>query len=410
MRGYPTSGYRSGASSYAPGFRGGGGGGARAGAAAATAFRVPPGAWGLPFRVPPRIPAPPALALPILAAMLAWMLYRRYNPAENPDTEWYKRSGFNPAALNLLCGNYASMIVPQSIDCALLGNDNIFTLNSDIGTYGSFLGEPYASAVTMVKPDPATPDVASRVKYEGGLSGWSGQSVEYPAAPVDIPEVPLIPYKDIPRRDAWAGVLDPATSRGNDIPAITGVDTLAPEAYAHNPGNTYVIPAVPGVPVQTIPGSLLPPTVTGPPPKNTRQKKARVITPVTGPVTALGVRIFSMATEACDAVDAAWNAIPFEKKLKDKVVKRLPRNAELSVKKFNPNQKWSSPGCVNKGKYVFQNVDAIDVPTFVKNLVINELIDRFIGKASKATNDRYAAVERTLGRKVGKGVTLGPAL
>lgn len=115
-----------------------------------------------------------------------------------------------------------------------------------------------------------------------------------------------------------------------------------------------------------------------PPGRGKRERKHRVSRKV---YQAMGV--YGEYTEAVDVIDAAWWALP------DSVRKRVNRGGDTWVRK---NGKWiSQASTLQKVEAIYRNYRQLDMPGFVKNLVMNQIIDYvggLGGKASKAISQK----------------------
>lgn len=199
-------------------------------------------------------------------------------------------------------------------------------------------------------------------------------------APTPTPSPP--PWWWTPRRDA-----DPGHHRRPARGPIPRRWEEPDPGFGRNPGPTFRWPAVgatspPGVlskpPVKT-PGTFTPPAPPGP---GTKEKKLAIrLGGVKGGDTA--GRVFGIATELIDFIEALYEAVP--EALRPKGPKRF-----ISWKK--------------KLETVWKHVDDIDWNVAFDNLVKNELEDRLIGTLGKGG--------KRLAQKTGRnaGFTLGPAL
>lgn len=170
------------------------------------------------------------------------------------------------------------------------------------------------------------------------------------------------------------------------------------------------------VPVTSAPSVLPPRLFPSRPADGTKEKKGRMT--IQGAAASLGrpgtagLRLFNMATEFCDAVEALWDAIPFDVKLKRGFVKKLPKSARKQEgKRFSDLDKknWSKPGCLKMAAQVNEAWKEMHLPTAVKNLIQEHIEDRVIGGLAQKASKAHAGVQRRL-RSSGASPLLGPTL
>lgn len=410
MRGFPTSGYRGGASALGrSGFQGIGAAAARA-ALPSTALVIPRAAVSIAARVP-------YLGTAVVAGILAAELYKWWKQNQTgsesslifsngkPDLSgWvpYDVCGADGSIWDTGTGGYcgnafgvANGDVPlQSAPESSFVGANFIRSNDDGGTH--WLGPPYRQVYqrnAYVKASSATRD------FSPSRTGV----FELPA--VDTPEVygPAIPWHLLPARSA---VANPADSRGYDLPE-TFLIPYVPEWYRTNPGPTVIVNVKPWVaPTRTVvhnPAPALP----KPPPPKTKEKKSKVyIKEGPGSLAGQAVRIFGLATEGIDMVECLFNAIPLKKRLKDKVTKFLPKNVRgnAQVTKNSSGGMFSKPSALKQAQYVAANLDDVDIAKAIVCMGKANASDSVIGKYSA----KAAKVNRLL--KGGGTLELGPAL
>lgn len=189
-----------------------------------------------------------------------------------------------------------------------------------------------------------------------------------------VPDPVPIPYWFIPYRVASPGHSN-KPARGPLSPRWVTPDPR----YARNPGPTFVWKFDPSAgpnqqpKVQVKPGKFV---KTGPPGPGTKERKFVIHNQ--GQVA----RVFSVATEVIDAIEALYEALPPE-------LRKRP-------KRF--------VGWKGQAEAVYHHWDRINWNTAWENLVANEIEDRIVGKLGKGG--------KVLAQKTGRnaGFTLGPAL
>jgi hypothetical protein len=262
-------------------------------------------------------------------------------------------------------------------------------------------------------------------------------------------EIRDLPYRDEATKH-WP-VTSEATSRGYAPPAAEAAPVeYRPDAYAANPGKTFgwsyapsrpsapaipvPVPVVRPVPVVVTPGTvtqtetvvanpavpgapwLVPPGLfPSRPGKRTKERKGQMTiqgAAASVPGGTQGLRLFNMATEFCDAVEALWDAIPFDVKLKRGFVKKLPKSAKKQEGRGVSNldsKNWSKPGCLRMAAQLNEAWKEMHLPTAVKNLIMEHLEDRAIGGLAQKASKAHASVQRRL-RSRGASPLLGPTL
>lgn len=151
-----------------------------------------------------------------------------------------------------------------------------------------------------------------------------------------------------------------------------------------------------------------------PPPKGTRERKFAV---TVGGRNAI-IRAVNGATEACDFVDAIFEALPKEiqKKARREVLGQralpwwkqknkygqTPWNKEGAAKPglFDPK----NMGCHHKAIAIYQNYNKVNMTNAIRNLAKEKLVDMAYGAQGKVA----AQASRQAG--LSKGLQLGPAL
>lgn len=412
---------------------------------------VPASAWGVPQVALRAGRFIPVVGTAILAALLAKELYDRYYGrvtlpwvpySYNPTAAW-PLVGCNRTDLTVTTWRYGPGTTCGGLGFEPLGGADYSELfgwaeRFDLGLPGWFnvawQGTRTDGVVDALPPAGYVPNVQRTLPMPPGTVAGAN----------DIPGVPgllPIPWDLVPARDRAQDAVQWLTDRGYDVPPPRGPlvpPVVRPDAIATNPGRTFVWDlvggrAVPSPATVVIPQALrevsaneitvarnVPrgPNLPRLPPSKTKERKGRMT--VMGQAAGLpgglkGARAFGFATEACDFVDALWDAIPFKVKLKDGVVKKLPKSArgQQEGKRYSDLDKknWSQPGCLKKAEYIFKTGGWHDmhIPTALKNLFMNELQDRAIGTLSNKAVKAHSAAQRSYGSR-GKSPVLGPAL
>lgn len=170
--------------------------------------------------------------------------------------------------------------------------------------------------------------------------------------------------------------------------------------------------AKPGQKVQTQPGKHL----EGPPKAKTKERKLRT---KSGNVARVIWHAVNSLTEACDLVDALYNALPkitraqYDKKLaakgryqnwrrfqSRKMVDGLNTERGAPMKSNNVYD-WTSgtQACIWKARIVYKELDLINMDQAIINIARETLTDVVIGKLMQGTNP--------ISQKLGRGVQLG---
>lgn len=138
-----------------------------------------------------------------------------------------------------------------------------------------------------------------------------------------------------------------------------------------------------------------------PPDKNTKERKyamsaATLLKGKGGAAGALWLLLQGAGafTEALDALDALYDALPER------------------IRRAYGGRRWKNPSPIKQAKAVRDHWDAIDLSDAAKNLALNEIQDRIIGKAGKATSQAFGKASTLGGRTQGRaiGITTGVAL
>lgn len=387
-RGYPTSGWRSGAAAYGSTF-------GRA-AAASRAVAVPSSMVGMP-RLPPVGPLAPIAGAALTAWAIweigkgAWDFYNWYTSSKSQSPPVFKPAT-DPNGWVLQCGALGGQYSNSYPNGCPIDPNHLVVSGSGMPNtgpgYNGVFGEWICRTWDDIPGNPSSqtiPDTITRVREVGYWTNSTKPStwnVVRPGAPTyALPLDPVAVTQDM--RAAFLEALEMTEAlsvRGYDAPIardLVVVEPLREDAYAANPGRTFVwevsaagikgvrpvspplvipgvnappIPGVrpiPGSVVQVVPGGA---TVVQPavgsqplfparPAPFVKERKAKMS--IAGQASLIpggmaGLRFFNLATETCDAVDALWKAIPFKEKLRHGWVKRLPKGARFKANGGKP--------------------------------------------------------------------------
>lgn len=133
-----------------------------------------------------------------------------------------------------------------------------------------------------------------------------------------------------------------------------------------------------------------------PPGPGVKEKKLKVVAP------AIAKLLMNGATESCDAIGALFQAIPLKHRLANGGTKRLPKGAEKDRK--NILKKFQDVGCPQQALYVYKYLNEVNANDAVKNLIVNELVDRALGKINQKANAAYVKANRNTRVGLGFGV------
>lgn len=422
-RGYPQEGYRSGARPYrAPG-----------------GFQPPAQAAPRELAIPDLKPVANDNALGGPARAIALFALRRVAPRLIPGLnllsyaydlyQWYTMdpvAGWNVACDNGGWGNPKTWRYGPGTTCGGLGfeplgnwkTDELFGWEErlDLGLPGWFnvaWSATRTDGVVAPLPAPGTepdtrtlpsapvefPDMPPYVPYETPY-WWPSEPPANDPFPMKVPE--RLPWRALPYRtgvDYWLTVRGPQVSprprpvpEEVDLEEIPDIRKLEQEAIKRAPQrqnsprtNSDMLPVLrsrPSVRAASRPAG-----------RGRKELKIKLVAP------AIAKLLINSATETCDFVGALFQAIPLKQRLKDKVTKRLPKNHEIDRK--NPTKKMQDVGCPQQAIYIYKKLNDVAVDKAIKNLIVNELIDRGIGKVNQKVNAAY--VKANKGTRVGIG-------
>jgi len=195
-----------------------------------------------------------------------------------------------------------------------------------------------------------------------------------------VPEPQPIPYPLVPKRPVIPDHSPNTPQRGPSV----APRTIPDPRFAVNPGPTFVWRYRPGAGRNQPPVLVQRPgfTPTSPPPKRVIEKKFALTINRSNVGYAVG-RVFGVATEIIDFIDALYDALP---------------------KAVKPKIRQKYVGWDTRAKLVWQHIDQMDWNKAFDNLVLNEGEDRLIGTLAKGG--------KKLAQKTGRnaGFTIGPAL
>lgn len=395
----------------------------------------------------PMLPKQLSKFIPIVGAAITayelWDLWQSYNRQQRwaYGPGWQQLcstgvSGEGQYAGNNYCG-FGSFYAVGSGPAPYGGGDFIYECNGPIPVIGAVA---YTTQQIWQRIDPAA---EAPVELPEVMFFPQGTNV----VPVEMRELPweVIPYQKM--------FDNPQTERGYEraVPVtveearqfwwrvggatFAGVAT-GQELNVRYPGRTWIwdIPAV-GKPTASsyVPAaagpasgpsavSAAPPVgpLPKPPAKREKERKQRVRA-----ADAFGgsipVRVvtdaFGKATEACDAVEALFMAIPLKQRIKDKKTYYKPRalnKRKSDTKGHEFASKYGHTGCVQQAFYVYHNLDKIGWGQALAGLFMNEVKDRLIGSASSDASKAFANATKKARFAGGKGrsagLTIGPAL
>lgn len=483
-RGFPTASAAWAAAGAAATFRGA--------APAAAALAVPSQMVGLP-RLPPVGPVAPIAA----AALTAYAIWKA-GPVAVDFFNWYRSGG-----KTWLPPNYAMWdpFAGWVTTCDQTGSWPVSFYRYGPGTTCGGLGfEPLGNWKTDELH-------GWQERVDIGLPGW--HNVRFSAIRSDgvVPPLPpagAVPGTKVPQWTAdpypvreWGekvpvglveavAMTEALSDRGYDVPtrAVAGAEPLRVDAYAANPGRTFVwevaapgvrplpvplpipgvnAPVIPGVApatgevVAVVPGgatviqpmpSAVEPLFPARPAPYVKEKKARMS--ISGQASLIpggtaGLRLFNMATETCDAVNALFKAIPFKYKLKTGIVKRIPKKAKFNdnysikgnlrpdwqkkdmrqssyafdIEKYKPGERqeqkyykkqFTNPSCYRKAMFIAKGGwHHMDTKQAFWNLVEEQFQDAVIGGLAGAASKAYAKQQRRTGTNAASPL-LGPTL
>lgn len=382
-----------------------------------------PGGMPRPWSIPPR-PANDPIRLPrpandntrgFISGFTRKVYYGRI--AVNVINMWYRRTrtkvpSFDGYVVNLDCGMTGGPITdvaafnacgqsialsPASQSAGVTGNRpaTIWEWGPPVGP-GPGTSTYFLSGKRWVRVNPAgesqvTKEVVTTVEYH--QRNWSYAYNEPWIKPFDYPNPFPQPYRTIPSRPV--SPLPEGSERGPsprprllpDNPSVPG-----PSWVFNVPGKpTLVLPTFPplvGPGTGSNPGTEVAPLPGRPRP---RQKEKKVYAKLKGGAA----RLVSGITETADAVDAIYEALP--EKLRKKLEKRYRQQAIREGR-------WVTIPPHQKAEWIYRYWKKVDIVQAMKNLAINELEDRVIGKLAQGARK----TSRRMGGIV--GVLTGPAL
>lgn len=185
-------------------------------------------------------------------------------------------------------------------------------------------------AYPFPSPQPQPSPRRREEEVERRLDPWRSR-------PGETPPLWPLPWQMLPLR-----VNTPWRQAGNNVLPIGHTDPWVDPVHVVQPVNGPVIPIKP----EEFPAR---------PPEGTKERKINT-------KTYLLMRVVNAVTEGVDLVESAWDA--------------LPRSAQTRVK-GKKTTAWQ------KMQDVYRNIDKIDGRKFVKNVILNEIEDRFFGKIGR---------------------------
>lgn len=136
-----------------------------------------------------------------------------------------------------------------------------------------------------------------------------------------------------------------------------------PETATQTKNRPWWMQAPPGGP----PSRSSTPSPWTPPGPRTKEKKARL-----GPAAMRAVNEAWGATEAADLIDALFDALP------EDIQKTVNKSGRVSQSGWNPGLAFATP--IDKGRHVFLNMDKLDIPEAIGNIIKNHFTDAVLGK------------------------------
>lgn len=215
--------------------------------------------------------------------------------------------------------------------------------------------------------------------------------------PTPLPAAQLDPFSE---PNAWRHpALDEA---GYHVPRGAAEPYIEPDQFASNPGRTYVQIATAGGGAGKVYngpndgsnplGRPRPATASDrprKPPEGTKERKWKAQLQ-SGTQKAAG-RIFGLATEGLDLVEALFESIPLKDRLKAGVTKRLPRRVHkpFYTEEGVKYQKFVNVGGFNQALYVAGNLDKVRMwkalPAFMGGQASDQVVGGYNSKAAGVT-------------------------
>lgn len=225
----------------------------------------------------------------------------------------------------------------------------------------------------------------SPVRYYAGSPWWfpatvpvANPAVNPHALPINLPvTVPRpMPYRSVP----YMPVFDPYAPGTTPLRGPLPTRAISPSPWRNG---IVVRPNAPPTPA--------PPHVRRPPVKGEKERKPgrdvkRAIDPIVGPIT-----------EAVDAIDAVYDALPWS--VRKQAYRKCRAGGGQPRECMTPQKKL---------KVIYDNAHRLDMAKVVENLAKNHLEDRLIGELSRRADKNLR--DRGWHDRFGRGPTAGPAI